>query len=165
MHISETKGNASLFEIAVFYFNLKKERVLRWGVGRGPEQTVTWQNLFFKSKLNKGLKGKVEHRGRRLLMWNPELGVTLCFLLQARWVISGHFTQKAETIPPKSGRPLPHSPLLHTPSAPRGCCQLYCRSCGQHLDFSGRRCYLCWVINPVSHFWLPALVWMSESPV
>ena len=49
MHISETKGNASLFEIAVFYFNQKKERVLQWGVGRA-EQTVTQQNLFFKSK-------------------------------------------------------------------------------------------------------------------
>lgn len=50
MHISETKGNASLFEIAVFFTLTKKKRVLRWGVGRA-EQTVTQQNLFSNQKV------------------------------------------------------------------------------------------------------------------
>ena len=51
MHISETKGNASLFEIAAFYFNQKKKKrgCCGGGVGRA-EQTVTQQNLFFKLK-------------------------------------------------------------------------------------------------------------------
>ena len=57
-------------------------------------------------------------------MWNPELGVTLCFLLQARWVISGHFTHRKQK-QANTGRPLPP---LSTPSysiSPRrGCCQL-----------------------------------------
>lgn len=49
MYILPTKGNTSLFEIAIFYFDQKNKRVLGVGMGR-MEQTVTQQNLFFKLK-------------------------------------------------------------------------------------------------------------------
>ena len=69
-------------------------------------------------------------------MWNPELGVTLCFLLQARWVISGHSHTQSRNMQIHGGL-CPHSPLLHTPSAPEeDAANQHCRSCGQHLDFS-----------------------------
>lgn len=50
MYILATKGNRSLFEIAIFYFNQKRRGGVGVGTGR-MEQTVTQQNLFFKSKV------------------------------------------------------------------------------------------------------------------
>lgn len=49
MYILATKGNRSLFEIAIFYFNQKRRGGVGVGTGR-MEQTVTQQNLFFKLK-------------------------------------------------------------------------------------------------------------------
>ena len=65
-----------------------------------------------------------------------------------------------------TGRPLPplHSFRLHQPlkrTLPTSTAGVAVNS----LTSLWRRCYLCWVINPVSHFWLPVLVWMSESPL
>ena len=92
-------------------------------------------------------------------MWNPELGVTLCFLLQARWVISGHSHTENRNTQIQGGLG-PQSPLLPTPSAPEeDVADQYCMSCGQHFDFSLEQTLsLLGHINPVSHFWLPALV-------
>lgn len=62
-------------------------------------------------------------------------------------------------LPPLSGPPSrPSSPSATKQCASDQCCV----SCGHHVDFSleeipsplGHA-------NPVSHFWLPALVWMS----
>ena len=58
MYILARQGNTRLFEIAIFYFNQKKQQNKTgegaWGgggVGMGrTEQTVTQQNLFFKLK-------------------------------------------------------------------------------------------------------------------
>ena len=58
MHISETKGNASLSEIAVFYFNQKKERVLRWGGGEGGTDCDAAESVFQIKKLNKRPQGQ-----------------------------------------------------------------------------------------------------------
>lgn len=58
--------------------------VVLWRAG----QSVTAESVFQIKKLNKRPQGQsLTLNGRRLLMWNPELGVTLSFLLPARWVI------------------------------------------------------------------------------
>lgn len=51
MYILATKGNTSLFEIAIFYFDQKKGQGAGGGGGTTTTgQTVTQQNLFFKLK-------------------------------------------------------------------------------------------------------------------
>lgn len=124
MHISETKGNASLFEIAAFYFNQKKREGAAVGGGEGGTDCDAAESVFQIKKLNKRPQGQ---------SWTPRKEVvnvesrTGCDTLLSSPGKVGYFrtfhTQKAETGKHReASAPTLHSFILHQPL--RGCCQL-----------------------------------------
>lgn len=60
MYILPTKGNTSLFEIAIFYFNQKKWEGVGGGGGDGEDGTDcdTAESVFQIKKLNKRPQGQ-----------------------------------------------------------------------------------------------------------
>lgn len=58
MYILETKGNAGLFEIAIFHFNQKKGEGARGGGGEGGTDCDAAKSVFQIKKLNKRPQGQ-----------------------------------------------------------------------------------------------------------
>lgn len=136
------------------------------GGGEGGTDCDAAESVFQIKKLNKRPQGQ---------SWTPRKEVvnvesrTGCDTLLSSPGKVGYFrtfhTQKAETCKSReASAPTLHSFILHQPLKR----MLPTSTAGVAVNILTslwRRCYLCWVINPVSHFWLPALVWMSESPL